>query len=1410
MFKTIGQEFDIDTTTTKGKSEAANTLREAIIQERYAPSKVMATVLQQAGIYGKDESFHFISNHIANVIKHGDISNYRYLIDEWVFREKKGTLKGGTAAELVKKWLLRDEKGQAYKGDINLEDATLVLSEQPGGVNINLQQYRQALLESGIVDLTEKGKQLSVADQEAARQAYIDTGSLENEAYGFSNQVTRDFMVKDGISQMMKGAEGGQGNFSFLYEKSRGEFTKMRNYWDWQKESDDAVRFNQRALTALSNVRAGLKNKLDIENFYKERERVYGEDSVKTGNARIYDTYIKGLENGEIVPTAAVDQIYRNMFNRQGGGEKLSGFIKDTGQGLEWGIDQPAVERFVKRYNVGNGDVQKGINIMTSILGRMHQDGIGDRSITTVNEAGALNLWKAFSATAANAINEGTIDLSTSTAEAERLGFKTIKLEDLMADRFGAGDFEESLYGHNWLIDLGDHSKFGNSLWRNAGPSHKSGRYLAISANHVEEPGAYREAIVDKPQAQVAGLQDAIDKYIHAASEGVTDSERQKLFSKITDKVQGIRKAQFNVWAGKKGIMDEATRAWMHDSQRATAKGMMLLGTENVETALGHAHQIGNLQELISLAKERNTDISKLSINGFNLVEEAQKGKLAHQFNYSILSLERMNKIYDTGFAEIGDILTNAGINKGTVNDLISQMSGITKEIAQTEGVEGISAREPLQYFGSVTQRKVFFNSLASGNEAIGDFVGAQMRKEDYDSDAVTNALHKEQAELAITQNGVTKRVNIEVDSAMLAALNKMKPANGIQMSVRLLDEGAAKRFENYKASQFFLGAGEAQRYRIVQDFSSQDYKFDFNSFSADHLAERIAPYDSKLSRDVLSAVQMTHGQRVDFGADSRFKNFMQRYYQDMVKEASLDQETFGRDFIFASGETQRIRMLKYLEKNAAAAGALLGGGDNQDLDFAYDVLKFSMHDASLVGDMVASAGRVPTGRINRLTQNVYDIMNEALHNEGAGQYFGKDIGLLTGQIGLVNLAVQEGFLSPKNVGNQSGATMSAESLRTQLIPRLEKAFSAALSVKDNATDEERAIIKKDLSDILKEIVIPRADNELTRDPALPTLLELLENKDNAKAYGVNYKDLVKNTLGKLPADDPHALVQTASKAVDAYADFLVDNVGWHGNKRNLFSFSVAHGSGNPKNLPTILPRESNQAAVQLRNVMGDVMSDLGTKNALLYSSGNVGFNKKVSMTQELDNFADRTERKTPLADISSIPQKRDSLLRTKLRKMKTGGITGTLVNIAGGLMISGFANNPSQKQAPPRYQQGGRQLPTAEDSAFGNAPIPTQSLPEAATGLAAGGAAAYTSQYPISLSDSNLNVMRGGPAKAYTINISGTSPRGQQAAVEAIQNSIGGPVPQNSSVNIAINNNYKDTLSQAQVGRMVQTAMGF
>ena len=77
------------------------------------------------------------------------------------------------------------------------------------------------------------------------------------------------------------------------------------------------------------------------------------------------------------------------------------------------------------------------------------------------------------------------------------------------------------------------------------------------------------------------------------------------------------------------------------------------------------------------------------------------------------------------------------------------------------------------------------------------------------------------------------------------------------------------------------------------------------------------------------------------------------------------------------------------------------------------------------------------------------------------------------------------------------------------------------------------------------------------------------------------------------------------------------------------------------------------------------------------------------------------------------------------------------------------------------------------------------------------------------SLSDANLNVMRGGPNSGYVINVNATSPQGQQKAVEAIQNAAFGMTPQNGSVNISMSSTIGSTASQYHINRMVSNAIG-
>lgn len=1369
-----------------------NDFRSAIIHERYQPTRLMSTILQKSGIYATDEVFHMITNHLDNMKKHGDISAYRYLTDEWIKQEDLlrrtgvGLSEEQTAAFRVKKYLLAKDKG--FNRDVNVERKgdSIILSEAPTALEDDIRNIRNAYLETDLVKFSDKGQRLSEQQKQAVREKYLDTGNLQGGLLQVSRQVSKDFTLGQGV---FEGLANEQGKFIGQYEKARTDASRVGHYWDWAKETYDAAKFNQRAITALSNIRADEHGKENVRRFLDERAKAYGGEGLD-----IYDTYIKDLKKGEIVPSAAVDQIYRNMFNRQGGGEKLSGFINtDTAGNLVWGIDEGAVKRFVHHFDIAHGDEQKGVNIMTSLLGRLHQ-GLDGRSITTVNEKGAFNLWRAFSATAANSINTGVID---TPAAAERLGFKTIKLDDLLTGKIGAGDFDESLYGHNWLIDLGDHPVFKDDLWLNA-PNNRSGRYVAIAADHVEDPGAFREAIVDKPQEKVKKLKENIERYLASASEeGFQGSDaRKEALQKIYQNIQEIKDAQINVWKGKGGIMAQATQAWMHDASRATASGINPLGTENV----GKVIQIDNLQNLMAKVEEERAvgaavDISQLKINGISLVDEAKKGKHALKFNYSILSLERMNKIYDQGFGAISDTLVNAGVNKGEVDKLISQMSSATKLIAQTEGVEGVSAREPLQYYGSVTQRKIFFNSLASGNEAIGDFVGAQMRKEDYDSDAVVNALHKEQAELSVTMsNGNTKKVAIEVDSAMLAALNsqQMKDAG---VSIRLLDTGAQERFRNYQVSQFFTAAGEAQRYRTIADFSG-GYNYEpLDSLNFEDLAKKLEPFDEQITKKVLPSNYMSLGER-----RAMQQQLLRDVYRDMLKTASMNPDVYGADFFMASGETQRLRLLEQMEKDTASAGTTIGSGG---IDLRYEALRFSFHDEQLAGDLLSAAGRVPTGKVNRYTQNMYDVVHEVLHNAGPGAFPERDIGVLTGQLNLVNLAMQEGFLSPKNTKLEGAAKQSAQALQSELMPKLEKAYRAVFDLSDTSTAEERKAAKEMFSNAMLDVVLQRSTKEIHRDPTLPTLQELLKDKQLLNQYGVNYQKIVTDTLGKAPAGTEESILeQTARKAVNNIVDFIVDDIGWNGNSRKIFSFGTSNSNGNSTNKPIVLPRESAQAPIQLNALIGDAMEDLGVSRGILLSEP---IGKRKSTGQELDEFAARTvSKKNPSVDVSSVPKESTeniASLKNEIRKWRGRSILGAAVGIAGGLMISGFANNPSKRPLPPN----------GAGSAFGNTPIPNQSLPDSPTQMAANGAAVTQQSYPsITLSDSNLNVQRGASQKAYVINISGASPRGERVAIDAVQSSIAGPIPQNSSINIAMNNNYTDTLSQAQVGRMVQTAMGF
>ena len=171
---------------------------------------------------------------------------------------------------------------------------------------------------------------------------------------------------------------------------------------------------------------------------------------------------------------------------------------------------------------------------------------------------------------------------------------------------------------------------------------------------------------------------------------------------------------------------------------------------------------------------------------------------------------------------------------------------------------------------------------------------------------------------------------------------------------------------------------------------------------------------------------------------------------------------------------------------------------------------------------------------------------------------------------------------------------------------------------------------------------------------------------------------------------------------------------------------------------------------------------------------------------QILADSAERAEEQN--ATTKAAEQKAAVALEGNIRKIAgvfehTRGLAAAGIGIATGLLTAGYVSGPSSHASPTPAQN------QASDASGAEQDVVMQQTP--------------------SLSDANMNVARGGPNAGYIININASSPNGQQAAVNAIQNATSGMTPQNGSINLSISTTTANTLSQLQVNRMVANAIG-
>lgn len=1153
---------------------------------------------------------------------------------------------------------------------------------------------------------------------------------------------------------------------------------RQLDYYEQDKLGGDTVKANQRTITNLEQFRYSNKGMADAKKFLEA-----------SGHGNLFDEFINSSEDGQIVNSSAIDQIKKRLFDK-GNGEMIAGYLdKDYNGNFKWGINKNAVERFVEKYGISN-EAGEGVELIGSLINKASSK-FGSKNF---REEGVLNLYQVWTNALAASYNRG--DVKTSTLE--KAGFEILSIKDLMIDNDGR--INNSAYGKNILIDLHDDTYGLGDQLRKFIPDNTSGdrRYLAIAYTPTSKY-LERDEFVNQPQEVLRSLKMQMERYHDSlgtigGNNTFNEEKRKQLIEDMGRTVRNLDVAQFNQFMSKKGVVAEAARAYLSDGMYNAAQGIDI--NANIKDI--------DYTELLADAQKSGTSLKDLHLNtGKNkvyLMDEAAKGDTGLQLSYTILSKDKMEAVYNKRFDNLEEQLIKQGnMSEAEAKAFSDQLRQSTIQRVETEGVSGISFREPVQYAGSVQQRQIYFSDIVKGNAAISNYAGAAMRKEDYDSDKVLNAIHKEAAEIHIGN----KSVQMDIDSAMYNSLREM---DGV--SVKLLDSGAEDRFKNYIASNIYLGSNQAQRYRRLVEEADSTYKFD--SYSADYLKDENR---SKLLKDLtklenqsvtledankLYSSYLTQVEQAAGNAGERSATLFEKRVWALEE---LDKQ--AKNFTNAAGKHYN----NVSEITADATGGAL------ELYNKYKALKFGLRMDTLDADIVASTGQsMGAGMVNSYTQTISNITQRVLSKEEGAKaateffeakgYKGMTAGIFSEQMTLVSIALQETMLSPKNNAATEGY------FNETAINDLREAFDGLLKLGEKPQDKEQ--VREKLSNYIYNSLSQRPDKEILKRELLPSPLEARINGINAEGLKKYYESL--NVAGYNP-NDPESEMRAVRQIADSTADFLVNGLEFDGNLRKISQGiggrSLAKGEVRDSHISSMMHGE-NHLAGHFASMVNEIAKESGISDGenIIREIAEAKVKSLETVQHDIDTATEEAIKigeDITTKNLSRVTHNAGKLLSEGMESLKHNTLLGAAIGLAGGLIISGFANDPKAPPEPSVPQQQSVDVPVASP--------PMSSVPQPTDMLAAGASAQMPqTQQSVTLSDSNLNVMRGSKRKSYVINIAGNTNRGSAQAIQALNSSMygqGSGQSNNGSISMAINNNYRNTLTQQQVNRMIAGAMG-
>ena len=1159
------------------------------------------------------------------------------------------------------------------------------------------------------------------------------------------------------------------------------------DFHDQEKFGDNAARPNQRTIANLSQIRYSEKGLAESKAFLEH-----------SGHGELFEKYFGNVKDGQIVGSGAVHQLESRMFER--GGRDVAGFLtKDAKGNFIWGIDDTVLEDIIKKNNIFDGDIDKGKKLLHALIQ-------GQREIKDINnfsEKGVLNLYEGYMNAIAAAYNRGQV----SDDFVDKMGFRRINIKDLIVDNDNRID--ESMFGRNILIDLkDDYYGMGDQMYKSLKGNEKSARTaLAVAYTPTDK---YKEGAqyAKQPQVIIKQLKRRLQNYregmgLEAGAEIANIEERERRKKRVIDALNELDIAQYNQFNAKNGVMNEVLRSSISDASYNTASGidLMQLNKDTKGKVL-----IRNFDDLVADGTNEHS-LSKLTMKlggkNINLMEESSKLDKAMQLNYTLISTEKMNDIYKAKYTKLRQQMVESGMTDAEAGNITDKVLKDTMEKVSTEGTTGLNYKEPTQYHGSVIGTRIYASDVVKGNQVITNFTRDEMGKIDFDSDKMFSGLHVEDAQVRVGD----KTFKMKVDSAMYDVLR----SNGLE--VTFLSKGAEKRFLDYEAAQVYIATDTAQRYRRLIEGSQKTYNF--SSFSTEYLVDE---NEKKL-----------RGGRVFYNTKDLVR---EEDAHELWHEYITQIETQRRDNKIYNIAEQRLAALERLDNLAHSKyGVRQVEEVTEKMDASlykqFRALKFGQALEMVEADMLSTTGQpLGAGMANSYTQTITNITQRFLDENAdfVNEYYKKrgsklTAGAMSSRTPLVTMALQEMFLSPKN---EKGVIYFDEGR----VNKMREAFKDWLSLSDNPSQSKMERAYKNLSDLFYETLASRPDKEILKDPMLPSRLELKKKGiTDVKKY---WKDMLTSTNPETHEND--FLRQVANEQ----ADLMVNVMSARADFRKM-----AQGPGATSAVKTIdyLPDSLGASLEGEHNVAGRVIEGykrtaalfLGNDDAAAAEAQNLVLNlggvtsrgsvdETISRAKNIENDLAARNRDMLEAQLARATRGMAAGMEGISGSFKKAGLLGAAIGLAGGLILSGFAHDPKAPpppEMPPQQHIDPNQIPPAP---LDGAPPPASSAPQPNNMLAAGADAQATSAMPIqqnniSLSDPTLDYMMGNRRKSYTITVSGKTGKNRGQVIQAMDAalyhsgvSMGNGNGRNFSV--SINNNYKDTLSQKDVNRMVSDAM--